>query len=57
MTRCPRCNGTLTDNIDGDLVCIACGAVIYANRGYTLPQVWTGRVRRAETGGRKRRSK
>ena len=51
-TRCPRCGGALSENIDGDLVCIVCGAVIYANRGYALPQVRVGRVRRAELGGR-----
>jgi len=53
MTHCPRCNGALTANIDGDLCCWQCGAVIYANRGYQLPAVRTGRVRRVETGGRK----
>ena len=52
-THCPRCGGTLTDNIDGDLVCIVCARTFYANRGYQLPAVRTGRVRRAETGGRK----
>ena len=57
MTHCPRCGGALTANIDGDLVCIVCGAVIYANRGYTLPAVRVGRVRRAETGGRKSKLK
>jgi hypothetical protein len=29
MTHCPRCNGALTANIDGDLCWWQCGAVIY----------------------------
>jgi uncharacterized Zn finger protein (UPF0148 family) len=57
MTHCPRCGGRLTANIDGDLVCWQCGAVLYERHGYTLPAVRTGRVRRVETGGRKKRER
>ena len=56
-THCPRCGGRLTANIDGDLVCLVCARILYANRGYTLPAVRTGRVRRAETGGRAKRER
>lgn len=45
---CPRCGGRLTANIDGDRVCIACGAVLYEKHGYQLPAVATGIVRRPE---------
>ena len=54
---CPRCNGALTANIDGDLVCLVCARTFYANRGYTLPAVRVGRVRRAELGGRRKRER
>ena len=52
-----RCNGALTAHIDGDRVCLVLARTFYAHRGYTLPAVRVGRVRRAELGGRRKRER
>ncbi len=31
--RCPRCSGVTYTNVDGDRVCIVCGAVLYKKQG------------------------
>lgn len=48
--RCPRCNGLLTINQDGDRVCVMCGCVLYAKRGFRLPEVRREKVRQEKRG-------
>ena len=43
--RCDRCGGATFPNIDGDLDCLVCGAVLYARLGYERPGAarWEGK--------------
>ncbi len=33
---CPKCGGPLTDWLDGDLICLHCGKIVYATEPLPL---------------------